>query len=183
MRKLARAVDEISRVLSWAGAAGTALALAAMMLHISVDALSRWLFTRPFAGTLEIVSHYYMVAVVFLPLALVQRMREHIRVDILARVWGPRTLVVLDTVATALVTAFAAAFAWASVETALHQTRRGAWRDVTFFDLDIWQTYWFMVAGAVALTVAALAVLLRDLVFGPPAPGEAPPAPPGGTPR
>ena len=178
MRKLTQAVDGASRVLSWLGAAGTALALAAMMLHISADALSRWLFTRPFAGTLEIVSHYYMVAVVFLPLALVQRMREHIRVDILARVWGPRTLVVLDTVATALVTAFAAAFAWASVETALHQTRRGAWRDVTFFDLDIWQTYWFMVAGAVFLTVAALAVLLRDLVFGPPSPGGDPAAPP-----
>jgi len=30
----------------------------------------------------------------------------------------------------------------------------------------------------VALTVAALAVLLRDLVFGPPAPGGEPVAPP-----
>ncbi|MCC6001947.1 MAG: TRAP transporter small permease [Pararhodobacter sp.] len=172
MRTITLAIDRMSFVLSWAGAIGTAIALLAMMLHISADALSRWLFNNPFPGTLEIVSYYYMVAVVFLPLAMVQRMREHIRVDILAQVYGKRTLRVLDAIAGTMVTGFAVAFAWASVETALRQTRRGAWRDVTFFDLEIWQSYWFMVAGGVFLAVAALAVLLNDLVFGPPPPDQ-----------
>jgi len=63
-----------------------ALALAAaflvlMALHITVDVVLRLMFGGAFPGTLEIVSFYYMVYAVFLPLAFVERRGEHIEVD------------------------------------------------------------------------------------------------------
>ena len=54
----------------------------AMMLHIVADVLSKWLFNFPLDGTLEIVSHYYMVGLIFLPLAFVQQKGSHIVAEI-----------------------------------------------------------------------------------------------------
>ena len=49
-------------------AAGCAVIL--MMLHINLDVAMRYIFSAPFPNTIEIVSSYYIVAIVFLPLAL-----------------------------------------------------------------------------------------------------------------
>ena len=53
-----------------------------MMLHIVADVLAKWLFNYPIVGTLEIVANYYMVALIFLPLAYVQRAGGHIIVEV-----------------------------------------------------------------------------------------------------
>ena len=59
------------------------IALATMMLHITLDVACRTFISAPLPGTLSIVSHYYMVPVVYLPLAMVERIDAHITVDIL----------------------------------------------------------------------------------------------------
>lgn len=76
-------IDRLVERLSWLlmGLAGVALTL--MMVQMVVDVIMRNLFNRPIEGSLEIVSVYHMVAVVFLPLALVERRHEHISVDLL----------------------------------------------------------------------------------------------------
>ena len=58
------------------------IALTLMMIQMVVDVFMRNFFRSPIEGSLEIVSNYYMVAVVFLPLALVERRHEHITVDL-----------------------------------------------------------------------------------------------------
>src|SRR3546814_20205192 len=50
----------------------------AMVLHIVADVMARYLFNQPLAGTIEVVSNWYMVGVAFLPLAYVQWHREHL---------------------------------------------------------------------------------------------------------
>jgi TRAP-type C4-dicarboxylate transport system permease small subunit len=78
-------VDAIDR---WTGRLSTALmfvagiALMLMMIQMAVDVFMRNFFRSPIEGSLEIVSNYHMVAVVFLPLALVERRHEHITVDL-----------------------------------------------------------------------------------------------------
>lgn len=59
--------------------AGAAVVL--MMLHVATDISLRYLFDAPLTGTITFVSNYYMVAVVCLPLAFVERMDAHIAVD------------------------------------------------------------------------------------------------------
>ena len=57
------------------------LFLFAMMVHVTVDVALRYAMNSPIPGTLEIVSAYYMVAGVFLPLAAVELARASIAVD------------------------------------------------------------------------------------------------------
>ena len=53
-----------------------------MMLHVTIDVLSRTLFNSPLPGTGEITATYYMIAVAFLPLAWVTLRDEHVTADI-----------------------------------------------------------------------------------------------------
>lgn len=156
-------LDRAALWLARIGAGGALLALAAMMIHICADAFSRWLFHAPIAGTLEIVSHYYMTAVVFLPLALVQRAREHITVDVFAQLLPKAWVRWCDLLALALTTLLTGAFTVASIQQALRETSKGAYLDVIFFDLSIWETFWLMAAGALFVAVAALVGLIADI--------------------
>jgi len=56
--------------------------LVLMMLQTVADVISANLFGRPIEGNIEIVSVYYMVMVVFLPLAWVEMKDEHIYADL-----------------------------------------------------------------------------------------------------
>lgn len=163
MKSLYDILDRASLWLGRIGAAGTVIALLAMMGHICADALSRWLFSAPISATLEIVSHYYMTAVVFLALALVQRARTHIRVEVFAKLFPPAWLRPLDRVAAILTAIACTAFAVAAVQEALRQTAKSAYIDVIFFDLPTWQSYWIMAFGGVLIAFATLVSLLGDL--------------------
>jgi len=60
----------------------SALLLLMMMLHVCADVIMKYIFNWPIQGTLEIVSYYYMVWVVFLPLALVEMTRSAVSVEL-----------------------------------------------------------------------------------------------------
>lgn len=68
--------------------------LFAMMIHVSLDVLFKYAMNKPIVGTLEIVSTYYMVAAVFLPLAVVELTRCSIAVDF-AYQFMPRAIKIL----------------------------------------------------------------------------------------
>jgi len=57
--------------------------LFAMMVHVTGDVVMKYALNKPIPGTLEIVSAYYMVAGVFLPIAAVELVRAQISVDVL----------------------------------------------------------------------------------------------------
>ncbi|WP_205042023.1 TRAP transporter small permease [Rhodoligotrophos defluvii] len=61
------------------------ISLILMMLQVVADVLLINLGYGRIEGSLEIVSIYYMVAVVFLPLALVELRHEHISVDLVVQ--------------------------------------------------------------------------------------------------
>lgn len=82
LEKLDRISASIDRVLLVLGC----LFLAAMMIHITVDVGMRALFNKSAFATLELVSYYYMVCAVFLPLSYVERRREQIQVDLFVQV-------------------------------------------------------------------------------------------------
>lgn len=59
-----------------------AVILLIMILHVVLDVLCKSLFNYPLPGTLNIVANYYMVACVFLPIAMVELTRGNIAVDL-----------------------------------------------------------------------------------------------------
>jgi len=81
----------LGRVLSWAVAASMMIGAAAvvlMMLQIVADVLLKNLFAWPIPATSLIVSHYYMVIVAYIPIALSEKLNGHIAVEVLFRRFG-----------------------------------------------------------------------------------------------
>ena len=62
-----------------------------MMIHVTLDVMMKYFFNAPIEGTIETVSYYYMVSIVFLPLALVELRSEHIYVDLFVRRFSDRS--------------------------------------------------------------------------------------------
>ena len=66
------------------------IALLLMMIQTVTDVAMGHLFGSPIEGSLEIISAYYMVMVVFLPLAMVELRHEHINADLFVRMLPKR---------------------------------------------------------------------------------------------
>jgi TRAP-type C4-dicarboxylate transport system permease small subunit len=93
-------VKAIEKAIRWIGlalavVAGVALLL--MMVQTVIDILMKNFLGRPIEGNLEIMSVYHMVAIVFLPLAIVELKHEHITVDLLVRLFPRRLRRITDT--------------------------------------------------------------------------------------
>jgi TRAP-type C4-dicarboxylate transport system permease small subunit len=105
------------------GVAGIALML--MMVQMTVDVFMRNFFRSPIEGSLEIVSVYHMVAVVFLPLALVERRHEHITVDLLVRLLPTGVRRIITVLGYIVCAVFFGVFAYQSLLDALEAYRIG----------------------------------------------------------
>jgi TRAP-type C4-dicarboxylate transport system permease small subunit len=68
--------------LSYGAGLVAAIFLVAMTVHITIDVIWEHIFNKPIEGTLEIVSLYYMVGLVFLALAYVEQKDAHISADL-----------------------------------------------------------------------------------------------------
>ncbi|MGE0768707.1 MAG: TRAP transporter small permease [Hyphomicrobiaceae bacterium] len=135
-------------------------ALILMMLHINLDVAMRYIFSAPFANTIEIVSTYYIVAIVFLPLAIVEVLNAHICVEILAQ-HLPRRLYELLIAAVALVSAvYFATFTVRSLEDALQKYDVG---EVALGNsqITVWPTRFYLPLGCGLLTLLLIHKALR----------------------
>jgi TRAP-type C4-dicarboxylate transport system permease small subunit len=175
-----QAVQTLDRITLWFSKIllifGT-IAILMMALHVTVDVIGRVSVGRPLYATTEIVSFYYMVGVVCLPLAYIEMRDEHITVDLFyqgAPLWLKKIIFVFACLTTA---GFFGLFAYQSWFDSL---RAMATREVIMGHafIEIWPSRFFMPLGFALLTVAALlraakAVLTTGL------PGGEPQAPEG----
>lgn len=135
-------------------------AMAIMMLQITADVASKYLFNYPIPATLETVSSYYMVALVFLPLGIVTRDREHISVELFVQFLSERRQSALSVAVNVLAIAYASIIVWTTTKEALRSTRiMEAW-ETAIWDIQVWPTRWFVPVGFIAL----LAYLLLQTV-------------------
>ena len=74
-----RVIDTINRVLF----SVAAVAIVILMIQVILDVGGRYFFNRPIAGTLELVTYWWMPIIVFLSLGWAQRRGEHISVTLL----------------------------------------------------------------------------------------------------
>lgn len=128
-----------------------------MMLHVVADAASSYLFNVPLEGTLQVVSQYYMVAVVFLPLAIVELRGDQIRVDLFVMLLPKTVSRFLFVAIAALTAAFFVALAYYTGVEALHSTRIDEVMMGNSY-VVIWPSKWILPAG---FGVTAAATLLR----------------------
>ncbi|WP_010138898.1 TRAP transporter small permease subunit [Oceanicola sp. S124] len=147
MTPIARA----AALFSWAAAV-------LMLVQVSIDILGKFLFATPLAGTAEIVASYYMIALVFMALPLVESRDEAIVVDLLYDRFGPRLKLACRVLALLFTLAFYGVFAWTTWEAAMKSM---AIREVIIGarEFQVWPSRFFLPAGCV---LAALVVLLKQ---------------------
>jgi TRAP-type C4-dicarboxylate transport system permease small subunit len=149
VRKVAHRVDV---GLLWLACAAAAL----MMVQISVDVAFKFIFGRSVTATIEIVSTYYMVALVFLPLAFVDRTSGHISADLLTRAMGLRMRTFVLKFMDLLVLITLGLLFWYTLDEAIRRTAEGEmWRSGEFL-LPVWPSRWLLPIGSGMMALSAL---------------------------
>lgn len=141
----------ISRVLGLIGG----LALVLMMIHINLDVLSRYFLNTPIPGTLEFVSNYYMVAAVFLPLAMVERQNAHISVELVTQHLRPRPRTIVIGLTCIVSALFFAAFTWQSWSDAVQKFWLGEYIRGQISVIN-WPSRFLLPIGCAAITLLLL---------------------------
>jgi TRAP-type C4-dicarboxylate transport system permease small subunit len=153
-----RLLDAVERGLEWLAVpllfCGTA-SLVLMAMHVIADVTGRILLSTPVYGTTEIVSFYYMVAAVCLPLAYIELRDEHITVDVIYQQFPPlarRMIFVFSTLATALFFGLFAYQSWLDAMKAMgiREMMMGSAM------LEIWPSRFFLPISFGLLTLVAL---------------------------
>lgn len=171
MAAFERWLDRLIFISLVVGGAGIIL----MMLHITIDVVSRNFLSYSLIGTVEIVSYYYMISAVFLPLAFVERKSEHIEVELFIQnmpirqqnysyIFGRLTGIVFFSI-----------LAYQSWLDAVQYTRIG--EQPMGLNLAIWPARWILPASFGLIVLAFVLHIWKAIAhFGTPKPqGDGPP--------
>ncbi|HLV84591.1 TRAP transporter small permease [Devosia alba] len=162
--RLDRLVNSVTSGLALLGS----VAVIAMLVHITAYVILRNLASAPVPATVEIVSHYYMVAIAFLPVAWAERRGDMISVEIFSRFLVGRAGRI-NQIFVALVT-FAAylALTYTTWLVAMREFSARSYVISLSVAIPVWPSYFIL---PVAFALAALVALYRGIA--PPVQGTA----------
>lgn len=152
MNALEKATETMA---GWLALFGT-LGLAAIVVNVSADIVSRNLFAVAVPATIEMVSRYYMPLVAFLPLAWVERRGEMISVVVFSQHLGPGTLRWMDAFVALLSTGLYALICYATWIDAVKNYESGTFVLSLTTALAIWPAYFILPAGFALATLVCL---------------------------
>lgn len=159
MGVVTRALDALNSVL----VVLSGITLCAMAVHIGIDVGLRTLFRSPLPGTVEFVSRYYMVILVFLPLALVQKRGAHFVAGLFTDRLADRSRRILEGITALVMAAVATFIAWCSVGSALYATHNGEQVQAAEFVIPTWPGRWLVPIGLGLMAAYALLLGLKLL--------------------
>src|SRR6218665_3709690 len=140
---------------------GAGLSLVLMMLHVTLVVLLKYFFKLPIPGTAEVVAAYYMIGVVFLPLAYIEVHGRPIMVEVFYDRLPQRLQAPLDVLGSALSLGFYAFLAWQSTKMACAALESGEYID-GLWQVVVWPSRFLIPSG---LLLACAAMLLRLAVL------------------
>lgn len=135
------------------------LAILIMMLQIVGDVIGRYFLNSPIDGTMAIVSNWYMVAVIFLPLALVQRHKQHVVTTYFIDKLSPTMQRHMKAMGDIVMMITFAVFGYFAMEKALLCFDMGEFVEESY-RIIIWPVHFFLPIGAWALCLQ----LIFDIV-------------------
>jgi TRAP-type C4-dicarboxylate transport system permease small subunit len=160
LRALARAIDVVVDALAWIAGAVCLL----MALHVAADLVGRSLFDHPLLGTDEIATNYYMVALAFLPLAVITRQRAHIVVGLFTDRLPRRALLGVGALADLVTLGFVAIVAWTAIGSAIEKTATREMTESSVGYLPIWEARWILALGFSMMCLYLVLNLAKDLL-------------------
>jgi TRAP-type C4-dicarboxylate transport system permease small subunit len=143
----------------------TGIFLILMMLHVTLDVAVKYFFNAPIIGTLETVSYYYMVSVVFLPLAMIELRNEHVSVDLLFRKFPAKLQMAVFLFGAALGLIYYGMLTWQTLLDALKATdqRETVMANFLFY---VWPSRWALPIGMGSLMLAIAVNAAKAAVTG-----------------
>jgi TRAP-type C4-dicarboxylate transport system permease small subunit len=133
-----------------------------MMLQVVADVFSKYVLNAPINGTIETVAGYYMVCIVYFPLAYVARREGHIVVELFTRGLRRDRRRRLDGIMGVCTFAYIALFTWMTAAEAIHRTAQlEIWESGTI-NLPIWPSRWLLPIGCAAMAAYVLFRLVRN---------------------
>lgn len=145
------------RLLSLLAVIG-AVAILALMVHVGVDITLRNLANAPIPATYEIVTHYYMIALAFIPLAWVERSGGMVQVEILEYWMSPAMVRLSDRIVSLISMVIYGALAWVAFKVALQNTHTGTFVMAQSTRVPTWPAFWLPPIG---FGLASLVTALR----------------------
>jgi TRAP-type C4-dicarboxylate transport system permease small subunit len=136
--------------------------LVPMMFLVSADVIGRSVFNSPIPAVVEINSNFLMVLVVFFPLAMVHRRRQHVFVSLFTDWLGARAKAGL--VAASLLIGLAAygLIGWYGLDQAVRATRVGEYIS-GIIDVPVWISRWIIPIGCLVFCIELVIDLVRQL--------------------
>lgn len=101
------------------------LLLLVMMLHVTLDVVLKYTLNQPIPGTIEVVSYYYMVTTVFLPIVFVELTRGSVAVDLFYGMMGRRLQIACMIMVLGFCAAIYAGLCWSTYGDAIKSFSRG----------------------------------------------------------
>lgn len=163
MQRLLKWLEKPIDVLFWLGMIATVL----MMVHVTVDVFSRYLFNRPLDGTTEIVAVLYMVMIAYAPWAWIQVRNNHIVAGLFQDMGNEKTDFILDIFVKLFTILFLAVFAYQTFWAAVGQTRAGeVWLAGTMY-VPAWPSRWVLPIASGLMLAYLVARVIVDFGRGP----------------
>jgi len=156
---LRKTLDKVADLLVKLGC----LLVGLMAFHVVLDVTGRYVFNAPLPGTVEFVSHYYMVGVIFWPLAYVQSRRGHFAAEIFTQRLPRPVVAVLDAVGTLVVAVLLGFLTWRTAAYALEFTLARESVQTAYFTIPTWPSRWFVPLGLGLMALYALMQVVQVL--------------------
>ena len=148
-----QAIGRILSRISSATALVAGVSVALMMIQVSIDVVGRYVLNAPLPATIAIVSQYYMLFIVFLPLALPDLGKGHIAVDVVYNFFPKSVQRHVDALVCLICAAVFAAMTWASWGDALTKLKIGAQVIETGVAIPIWPAYFALPLGCLLIAL------------------------------
>lgn len=149
---MSRAIGAAADALMAVAAAVTLL----LMVHVSADVFSKYVFNHPISGTLEIVAAYYMVILTFFSFAFIEHRQGHITVELFTRGMSARAALGLDVAIYVVFTLFLVLFVWLSFEEAVTRTAGNEMWETADDIVVVWPSRWILPASMAVMTASTL---------------------------
>lgn len=131
-----------------------------MMLHVGADITMKLTLNAPIAGTLETVSYYYMVSLVFLALPYVEMKGEHVSVDLFFQKFPPKLQIAVYVAGTVLTAFYYGVFAVITYRDAIIATVQFE-TVMSNFLFYVWPSRWALPLGSGLLVLMLLLNAVR----------------------
>lgn len=140
------------------------LALLAMMLLTSLDAISRYFFSYSITGAYEITERYLMVILVFFSMSYVLKVDGHIRLDILFERFSPKIQSGLNVGFNLLIAIFVFFMGYESLFMTINAFKNNLIMS-GLIDFPLWLSYVWIPIGSFVLLIRLVLSIILTLVF------------------